>query len=128
MLYDSNGGDLCDYSKIRFSEKMDPNHSRVLDQKWPDEKTYQAWLAGDKEKLKNLRLIGLHLNLNTQCRWNFILSNNEESKLTCTHKMTKHMLPDTPIRKVEIGYRNDGDNNLQGMRFFDETNMMVLYH
>ena len=27
----SEGGDLCDFSDIRFSEKMDPNHNRVLD-------------------------------------------------------------------------------------------------
>ena len=40
--------------------------------------------------------------------------------------MSKHMLPDIPIRKVEMRYANDGDQTLQGMRFFDEKNTMIF--
>ena len=36
------------------------------------------------------------------------------------------MLPDKPIRKVELRFRNDGDYNLQGIRFFDEKNTMIF--
>ena len=120
--------DYCDFSKIRLSDKIDFNHRDILKQKWPDENTKKTWLAGDKEKLKNLRLVGLHYStgLFTESRWNFILSNGEESKLKCDVEMTKHMLPDTPIRKVEMGLMNNKYNNLQGMRFFDENNTMIF--
>ena len=30
----SSVGDYCDFSKIWASDKMDPNHKNVLDQKW----------------------------------------------------------------------------------------------
>lgn len=43
-------GDYFDFSKVRFSDKMDPNHTNVLNQKWPDVIIKKAWLAADKEK------------------------------------------------------------------------------
>ncbi len=52
-----------------------------------------------------MRLIGLYYNPgDASCRWNFILSNDEESKLECDKEMTKHLLPDIKIRKVIIKY------------------------
>ena len=40
--------------------------------------------------------------------------------------MTKRMLPETPIRKVEMRYRNNNANNLEGLRLFDEKNTMIF--
>ena len=40
--------------------------------------------------------------------------------------MTNYMLPDTPIRKVEMTYSYDNLFNLQSMRFFDEKNTMIF--
>jgi len=40
--------------------------------------------------------------------------------------MVKHILPDTQIRKVQMRFRDDGDNNLQGLRFFDEKDAMFF--
>ena len=40
--------------------------------------------------------------------------------------MVKHMLPDTPIRKVQMRFREDSDNNLQGLRFFDEKDALIF--
>ena len=52
-----------------------------------------------------MRLIGLYYAPGKKCwQWNFILSNDEESKLKCDKEMTKHLLPDIKVRKVIIRY------------------------
>ncbi len=40
--------------------------------------------------------------------------------------MVKHMLPDTPIRKVQMRFNEDKDYNLQGLRFFDEKDALIF--
>ena len=40
--------------------------------------------------------------------------------------MVKHMLPDTPIRKVQMRFSEDSNNTLQGLRFFDEKDAMFF--
>ena len=39
--------------------------------------------------------------------------------------MTKHTLPDKPIRKVQMMVYNDSDYSLQGLKFFDEKNVLI---
>jgi hypothetical protein len=64
-----------------------------------------------------LRLVGLYFNPAEEdcCRWNFILSNGEESKLKCDKVMTKHLLPDIKIRKVIIRYTDGEYASLEGL-------------
>jgi hypothetical protein len=40
--------------------------------------------------------------------------------------MVKHMLPDTPIRKVQMRFYENSDFNLQGLRFFDEKDALIF--
>ena len=69
-----------------------------------------------------MRLIGLYFcdpgNYDC-CRWNFILSNDEESKLKCDKEMTKHLLPDIKIRKAIIRYSCEEIASLEGLEFYD---------
>ena len=39
--------------------------------------------------------------------------------------MAKHTLPDKPIRKVQMMVRNSSDFALQGLKFFDEKNVLI---
>ena len=39
--------------------------------------------------------------------------------------MAKHTLPDKPIRKVQMAVYNDSDFSLQGLKFFDEKNVLI---
>jgi alpha-D-ribose 1-methylphosphonate 5-phosphate C-P lyase len=60
------------------------------------------------------------------CRWNFILSNGQESAIKCDKVMAKHTLPDKPIRKVQMMVYNETDEpTLQGLKFFDEKNVLI---
>ena len=40
--------------------------------------------------------------------------------------MVKHMLPDTKIRKVQMRFFENNDFNLQGLRFFDEKDVLIF--
>jgi len=40
--------------------------------------------------------------------------------------MTKHMLPDKSIRKVQMAVSNDSDFCLQGLKFFDEKDNLIF--
>ena len=62
-----------------------------------------------------MRLIGLYYTPgDSYCQWNFILSNDDESKLKSNKEMTKHLLPDIKVRKVIIRYEEEYAN-LQGL-------------
>ena len=39
--------------------------------------------------------------------------------------MTKHTLPDKPIRKVQMAVYKDCNFFLQGLKFFDEKNVLI---
>ncbi len=60
------------------------------------------------------------------CRWNFILSNGQESTIKNDKVMTKHTLPDKPIRKVQMALFNNSNFNLQGLKFLDEKDNLIL--
>ena len=82
--------------------------------------------------MQNLRLTGLYYHEgdgadnNYFCRWNFILSNGQESAIKNDKVMVKHTLPDKPIRKVQMMVYNDSDYPaLQGLKFFDEKNVLI---
>ena len=81
--------------------------------------------------MQNLRLTGLYYHegwgagSNDPCRWNFILSNGQESAIECDKVMTKHMLPNKPIRKVQMAVHKDNNFSLQGLKFFDEENVLI---
>jgi hypothetical protein len=60
------------------------------------------------------------------CRWNFILSNGQESAIKCDKVMTKHMLPDKPIRKVQMAVTATAAFSLQGLKFFDEKDNLIF--
>ena len=82
--------------------------------------------------MENLRLTGLYYHegtsaaYNNSCRWNFVLSNGQESALKCNLVLTKHMLPDKTIRKVKMAVLNDSDFCLQGLKFFDEKDNLIF--
>ncbi len=83
--------------------------------------------------MKNLRLTGLYYHEGTSadsyysCRWNFSLSNGHESAIKCDKVMTKHMLPDKPIRKVQIVVYDDKNYYpLQGLKLFDEKDNLIF--
>ena len=82
--------------------------------------------------MENLRLTGLYYHegdsaaYDYYCRWNFILSNGQESALKCNHVLTKHMLPDKPIRKVQMVVYNSSNFYLQGLKFFDEKDNLIF--
>ncbi len=117
----------CDFGNIRFSQKCDPSNSRYLDTKWPDEKLQYKWLVGNKEPMINLRLTAVWYSAGaTECRWNFILSNGRESKLSCDSQMTKHLLPNTPIRKVVMTFFNDANFALKGLKLYGENGEALL--
>ena len=58
------------------------------------------------------------------CRWNFILSNLQESAVKCDFVMTKHILPNN-ISKVQMVVYDNNDFPLQGLRFFDKTDNLI---
>ncbi len=82
--------------------------------------------------MENLRLTGLYYHegtcadYNYYCRWNFILSNGQESAIRDDKVMSKHTLPDKPIRKVQIVVHNDSNFGLQGLKFFDEKDNLIF--
>ena len=82
--------------------------------------------------MENLRLTGLYYHeggsaaYGSYCRWNFILSNGQESALKCDKVMTKHALPVRPIRKVQMAVYNDSGFPLQGLKFFDEKDNLIF--
>ena len=82
--------------------------------------------------MQNLRLTGLYYHEGSGadkgnwCRWNFILSNGQESAIKNDSVMVKHTLPDKPIRKVQMIVGNNSDYpSLQGLKFFDEKNVLI---
>ena len=80
--------------------------------------------------MENLRLTGLYYHEGLAgygycCRWNFILSNGQESTIKDDKVMTKHTLPDKPIRKVQMAVLNNG-YYLQGLKFFDEKDNLIF--
>jgi hypothetical protein len=82
--------------------------------------------------LENLRLTGLYYHegagadYDYWCRWNFILSNGQESAIKDDKVMTKHTLPDKPIRKVQMAVINNSAFFLQGLKFFDEKDNLIF--
>ncbi len=82
--------------------------------------------------MENLRLTGLYYHqgdsadIGHWCRWNFILSNGQESGIKCDKEMTKHMLPDKPIRKVQMVTYTNGTTGLQGLKIFDKKNNLIF--
>ncbi len=40
--------------------------------------------------------------------------------------MTKHLLPDKPIRKVQMAVYNNSSLCLQGLKFFDEKDNLIF--
>ena len=40
--------------------------------------------------------------------------------------MVKHMLPDIPIRKVQMRFFENNDFTLQGLRFFNEKDALIF--
>ncbi len=82
--------------------------------------------------MENLRLTGLYYHegngaaYDHYCRWNFILSNGQESAIKNDKIMTKHTLPDKPIRKVQMALYNDNNFYLQGLKFFDEKDNLIF--
>ena len=82
--------------------------------------------------MENLRLTGLYclegasVAFNYISRWNFILSNGQESAIKCDKVMAKHMLPNKPIRKVRMAVLNNSNFSLQGLEFFDEKGNLIF--
>ena len=82
--------------------------------------------------MENLRLTGLYYHegnsadAGTFCRWNFILSNGQESAIKDNNVMTKHTLPEKPIRKVQMAGYNNSNFPLQGLKFFDEKDTLIF--
>ncbi len=82
--------------------------------------------------MENLRLTGLYYHKGDdaactyECRWNFILSNGQESAIKNDKVMTKHTLPDKPIRKVQMVVYNNSNFCLQGLKFFDEKDNLIF--
>ncbi len=82
--------------------------------------------------MENLRLTGLYYHegdgadYDDPCRWNFILSNGQESAIRDDKVMTKHTLPDKPIRKVQMAVYNNSNFCLQGLKFFDEKDNLIF--
>ena len=81
--------------------------------------------------MENLRLTGLYYHeggpsIGYYCRWNFILSNGQESAIKDDKVMAKYTLPDKPIRKVQMAViNNESYCSLQGLKFFDEKNVLI---
>ncbi len=82
--------------------------------------------------MENLRLTGLYYHEGDgaahdyYCRWNFILSNGQESAIRDDKVMSKHTLPDKPIRKVQMAVLKNSDFCLQGLKFFDEKDNLIF--
>ena len=82
--------------------------------------------------MENLRLAGLYYHEGTgaendfNSRWNFILSNGQESEIICDKVITEHTLPDKPIRKVQMAVHKDNNFSLQGLKFFDEKDNLIF--
>ena len=82
--------------------------------------------------MENLRLTGLYclegasVAFNYISRWNFILSNGQESEIKNDYLMNKHTLPDKQIRKVQMAVYNDCNFFLQGLKFFDEKDNLIF--
>jgi hypothetical protein len=81
--------------------------------------------------LENLRLTGLYYHEGDSaaydywCRWNFILSNGQESAIKNDKVMTPHSLPEKLIRKVQMAL-NNSNFCLQGLKFFDEKDNLIF--
>ena len=82
--------------------------------------------------MENLGLTGLYYHEGNSsdpgyyCRWNFILSNGQESAIKCDKVLAKHMLPKRPIRKVQMALHDSNDFVLQGLKFFDEKDVLIF--
>ncbi len=59
------------------------------------------------------------------CRWNFVLSNGQESAIKNDKVMTPHSLPEKLIRKVQMMVRKD-NHALQGLKFLDEKDNLIF--
>jgi len=68
-------GRSIDFDNIRLSDKLDPNHNRLLTFEWPDRELRN--LLRLSKDIENLQIVGgEHANeLSYFGRWNFTLSN-----------------------------------------------------
>jgi hypothetical protein len=47
-------GSSFDFEDFKLSEKIEPNHNRVLDLEWPTKALRKEWSEGDQKNVENL--------------------------------------------------------------------------
>ena len=110
---------MCDFTLKRYTPLPKPAYY-YTNNEWPNKETIAQWLAGDHTKLMNLRPTKI-FTYNKDTRYFGMELSNSWSKKNQSGQKEWILPADKSIRKVKIIYRDDDDNYMVGLQFFDKN-------